>query len=146
MEGIDERAFGNPDIEEVIAFFGGLRCVYCDDTKVGRWDHLVAVRNGGETVKGNMVLSCSACDDSKAQTGFEAWMRGGAARSPKSRNIPDIDGRVSRLREYQTHFGYVARTMAERLNENERTQLDGLLGRLDQLCGDTEVFLKSVAR
>ena len=138
LEGIDERAFGDPEIEEVIAFFGGLRCVYCDDTTVGRWDHLVPVRDGGETVKGNMVPSCSACDDSKAQTGFETWLRGGAARSPKSQNISNVDRRVLQLREYQTHFGYVVRTMAERLNEHERTQLDDLLAQLTGSSGNNQ--------
>ena len=72
-----------------MAFFGKNppECVFCGNREVKRWDHLVPVMKGGETVLGNMVPACARCDDSKQAFPFEEWMVSDAKWSPKSRGV-----------------------------------------------------------
>ena len=56
QEGFARRQFGKAEIRQVLAFFGDpSQCVYCGSPDVRRWDHVVPVREGGETVLGNIV-------------------------------------------------------------------------------------------
>lgn len=103
QEGLKLRKFGLSEMDDVVRFFFDQRdpeCVYCGSPEVRRWDHVVPVMQGGDTVVGNMVLACAQCDDSKQAADFEQWMNGDAPRSPKSRGVSDIDNRVRRIRDY----------------------------------------------
>jgi len=139
------RQFGREQVEQVLRFFGTPSpvCVYCGTDKVSRWDHLVALRNGGETVLGNLVPSCGSCDDSKAEKGFELWMRSDTKCSPTTRKISDIEARITRLKEYAAHFGYVPTPLAERLTPSQALQLEELRSRLRQLRKDAEALITS---
>ena len=54
---------------------------------VQRWDQLVPVCKGGETILGNMVPACARCDDAKRQFTFEEFMDGSGGHSPLSRGV-----------------------------------------------------------
>lgn len=106
-DSLGRRAFGRREIAQVLAFFGDspARCVFCGSPDVRRWDHLVPVMAGGETVPGNMVPACQACDDSKGGTPYADWMRSSAPKSPTTRGIPDVEARIALLDAYVRHFG-----------------------------------------
>ncbi|HJN87120.1 MAG: HNH endonuclease [Dehalococcoidia bacterium] len=128
-EGIGLNKFRAPEMAEVVRFFYGDRepeCVYCGDRDVRRWDHVVPVARGGDTVLGNMVPACARCDDSKQATVFEQWMTGGAPLSPVSRGVGDIAGRVRRIRDYAGHYGYKPQSIEQRLGDGEREELQAI--------------------
>ena len=137
------RAFGKAEIAEVTAFFGAdpLECVYCGSQDVSRWDHLVPVSKGGETVLGNMVPACARCDDSRQHKGYAEWMRSDAKWSPASRGVPDIEGRLARLRSYVDAFGYSPRTLEERLDERERAALASIRVRLQEIRQEIDALI-----
>ena len=89
------RRFGLGEIEQVLEFFGfdPPECVYCGSHEVQRWDHLVPVKEGGETVLGNMVPACARCDDSKRHLSFEEWVKSDSESSLKNRGIKEIGQR-----------------------------------------------------
>src|SRR5687767_7943079 len=72
-EGIGRRLFGIAEQDLAIDFFGGepATCVYCGSVDFDRWDHVVPVRAGGETVLGNMVPACQPCDDAKQHFAYD---------------------------------------------------------------------------
>lgn len=146
LEGLGSRMFGEAEVAAALRFFGAppLECSYCGSQTVTRWDHLVPVLNGGETVLGNMVPACGSCDDSKAQRDFEIWMRSGAPRSPASRGVPDLDARISKLYRYMEEFGYAPKALADRLTKGELDQLQDLLARLETLRREAEAFIGQV--
>lgn len=143
QEGLADRKFGPKEMAAVIEHFGTARpqCAYCGDEHVARWDHLVAVNCGGDTVLGNMVPACSRCDDSKRDVPFEEWMRSDAQHSPKSRRIPDLDQRIIRLHEYTARYAYSPRDAEERLGVAEREELTRLRQSLLALRKEIEQFL-----
>ena len=144
QECLAARRFGPEEIAKVLAFFGAdpPECVYCGSHEVRRWDHLVPVNKGGETVLGNMVPACAHCDDSKRDLPFEEWMTSDAAGSPKSRGVEDIDKRVERIKAYVQHFGYTPRSLEERLNEHELERLTTIRSRLQELREDIEELIE----
>lgn len=82
-----------------------IRCAYCGD-KSTEWDHLRAIINNQEptgyiTEIANLVPSCSKCNQSKGKTQWRTWMEGSARLSPRTRGIPDLQERVSRLQNYE---------------------------------------------
>lgn len=129
---LSERKFGIAEIAQVCAFFGGdnLECVYCGSMDVARWDHLVPIKFGGDTVIGNMVPACSRCDDSKRDISYDLWMRGKANGPPENRSINDIEERIFRLNEYQTRFGYHPKELSERLSPEEMKALSSIQSRI----------------
>ena len=62
-----------------------------------RWDHVVPVAKGGDTVVGNMVIACSRCDYSKQASEFERWMNGDWRGCPKERGWLIIAGIIVHL-------------------------------------------------
>lgn len=138
------RQFGQKEMDEVSAFFGTdpPECVYCGSPEVKRWDHLVPVKEGGETVLGNMVPACARCDDSKQDRPFEEWMMSDARRSPKNRGVKDLDQRVERIKAYIQHFGYTPRSLEQRLDEHERERLETIRPRLQELRKDVEALIE----
>lgn len=144
QEGLGTRKFGAAEIAQVLAFFGAdpPECVYCGSHEVQRWDHLVAVREGGETVLGNMVPACARCDDARRAHPFEEWMVGPAQWSPMTRGVADVDRRMGRIRAYAPHFGYVPRALEERLDERELERLIAIRERLGDLRTDIEALVE----
>lgn len=89
---------------------------------------------------GNIVPACAQCDDSKRDLRFDECATGGAPNSPRSRGVPDIEGRLNRIREYVAAYSYapqepVSRLTAEELKEYEliRSELKDIREHFDQL-------------
>lgn len=137
------RQFGQKEIVEILDFFKPTphECVFCGNLDVERWDHLVPISKGGDTVLGNMVLACSQCDDSKQGKSFEEWMNGSAPLSPKSRGIEDIDKRIERIHTYVRHFGYSPRSLEDRLDERELERLRIIRSKLCEVRDDIETLI-----
>ena len=62
--------------KETVIFFGG-ECAYCGCTprkgeRLTR-DHLVPVRDGGQTTQENIVPACSSCNSSKGASEWREW-------------------------------------------------------------------------
>ncbi len=131
QEGIARRQFGQPEIAQILAFFGNEppECVYCGSRDITRWDHLIPVSKGGETVLGNMVPACARCDDSKRDVPFDAWMQSDVKNSPKSCQVGDLDKRIERIKAYTQHLGYIPRNIEKRLDAEETERLQEI--RLD---------------
>ena len=118
-------------------------CAFCGSRKVDRWDHLIPIRENGETVPGNMVLACETCDDSKGRVSFKQWMRGGSAKSPKKRKVRDLEDRIQRLDAYMQAFGYVPIPLEKRLDPDELASLSRIRKDLTQLRDDVDTLIKS---
>ncbi len=143
---LGRRKFGGDEIEQVLSFFfpdGGVVCAYCASPELRRWDHVVPIKNGGETVLGNLVPACSRCDDSKRDLPFEVWMKGQERYSPTSWGVRDIDQRIKRIRAYAVHFGYVPRPLEQRLNAEELETLRLLRSRLRELRQDLDGLIRA---
>lgn len=146
QECLGRREFVQDDMEQILAFFfngGTPSCVYCGSVDVRRWDHLIPVVLGGETVLGNMVPACSRCDDSKQDLPFDEWMTGKRKHSPKSRGVTDLDARMNRLRAYATQFGYELVTLDNRLTPGERECLEKIREKTAGLRKDIEGLIQS---
>jgi len=151
-EGFARRAFGQSEMAEILRFFykdQDPECIYCGSGDVRRWDHVVPVKNGGDTILGNMVPACARCDDSKQASDFEEWIDGDAPLSPRNRGIDDTASRVWRIQEYVAHHGYKAQGIAERLDETEWGELQEIQNqvtdgrrRLEQLISNYRARVK----
>ena len=139
--------FGKPhfkkkDQSKVLEYFARREpqpaCSFCGDREVKRWDHLVPVIKGGETVLGNMVLACATCDDSKGSQQFDEWMTSTALKSPRTRGRSDIEQQVERIKDYVTAFGYVPKPIEQRLTPLEQERRSDLLQRLGDLRNEVE--------
>ena len=81
-----------------------IRCAYCGDNST-EWDHFRPIitnqkPTGYVTEIGNLVPSCSKCNQSKGASDWRTWMTGSARQSPHTRGVPDLDDRVARLDNY----------------------------------------------
>lgn len=141
---LGHRQFGASEKAAVIAFFGDeiAACVFCGDTNVGRWDHLVSINQGGETILGNMVLACAACDDSKQHRPFDVWMRSSAPGSPTSRHVVDVEARIVRIKEYVAHYKYVVEPLDERLDDAERAALVNIRQKLQEARREADALIE----
>lgn len=82
-----------------------LRCAYCGDPST-EWDHLRPLimdkqPTGYISEIANLVPACGKCNQSKGNKNWRSWMLSSAKLSPTSRNIPDIDKKISRLEAYE---------------------------------------------
>ena len=148
LEGTARRQFGDREKKEVIRFFGqeAPTCVYCGSLDVRRWDHLIAVKQGGETVLGSMVPACAACDDSKRDLDFRTWMLGRAPGSPTSWGVPDVRERIDRILQYTSHFGYRNGRVEDRFTPDEAAQFTRIRAKMDELRGEIANFLAGFQR
>jgi hypothetical protein len=139
-ESFANRKFGKDEKEKMTAFFNTEmpECVFCGSEDIARWDHLVPVRKGGDTVLGNMVLACSRCDDSKQHNDFEEWMRGSNQYSPASIGVDDLEDRINKIKSYVKEFGYSPMDLDMRLNKEERKRLAEITSRLASARKDVE--------
>jgi len=137
------RQFGQKEMAEILTFFGTdlPECVYCGSPDVKRWDHLVPINKGGETILGNMVPACARCDDSKRSELFEEWITSDVKGSPQSRGIADVAQRMERIKAYVRHFGYRVRTLEERLAGQELEKLGEIQSRLQELRKDVDALI-----
>lgn len=99
---------GDDEVKEALNTLGmtedTICCAYCGDTYT-EWDHLNPLIKNKEptgyiTEIYNLVPACGKCNQSKGNKYWKEWMQSDAALSPKTRNIPDLDERISRLDEY----------------------------------------------
>jgi len=143
-EGIAKRKFGKAEKEEVLDFFDNHppECAYCGSKDVKRWDHIVPIRSGGDTVVGNMVLACSRCDDSKQHLEFEEWMKSSSRFSPQSLGVKDFQNRIKKIKSYMDHFGYQPRPLDERLDSVERETLDEILESIEKIRLELEELIR----
>ena len=142
-EGLAIRKFGVIEMGQVVSFFGKVppECVYCGSSDIRRWDHLVPVNKGGDTVIGNMVLACSSCDDSKRDLSFEVWMDSEYRLSPKSLQVKDLNHRLEQLRAYAKHFKYEPRQLESKLNEEELKKLESVRDKILILRRECEALI-----
>jgi hypothetical protein len=145
QECLANRQFGQYELTQTLKFFefNTPECVYCGSTEINRWDHLVAVKNGGETVLGNMVPACSKCDDSKRDLLFDSWMQSDHPGSPKSRGIADIQQRIERIKSYVRHFTYQVRPLETRLTPVELRELEKVRYSIQNVRQDCEKLIAS---
>ena len=136
-EGLGRRQFGLSEMDQVVKWFERYEtqpcCAFCGRVYIRRWDHLIPIRNDGETVVGNMVLACQTCDDSKGKSPFLEWMTGTASKSPQTRNVAGVKERAGRLEAYMKAFHYSPIRLELRLNRNERARLSRIKTELEQL-------------
>jgi len=141
------RQFGIAEKDSVVKFFERLEpqptCAYCGGAEVSRWDHIVPVMKDGATVLGNMVLACSACDDSKSQRDFDEWMQSSVPKSPLSRGTANISRRIKHIRAYVKLYRYRSKPIEDGLIGVElerlktvRERLASLRQEVDSLVGD----------
>jgi len=144
-EGIANRKFGKAEKEKVLEFFSNHppECAYCGSKDVKRWDHIVPIRSGGDTVLGNMVLACARCDDSKQHFEFEEWMTGSSRFSPQSIGVKDFQNRIRKIKSYMDHFGYQPRSLDERLDPVEREKLDEILESIGKIRFELEELIRN---
>lgn len=97
------------EIEEALGILGlsanDLRCSYCGDVAT-EWDHLRPIvrkqrPTGYITEIANLVPACGKCNQSKSGADWRSWISGKAPRSPATRGIRDISGRIARLEAYE---------------------------------------------
>lgn len=97
------------DVEEALSVLrmvrGNCCCAYCGDPRT-EWDHFRPIvkdrqPTGFITEIANLVPACGKCNQSKGNKNWKDWMLGPAARSPKSRSVPDLEARVVRLEAYE---------------------------------------------
>ncbi len=143
FECIAVRKFGAPEMSQVLSFFAEHPpcCAFCGGRPVKRWDHLIPVTQGGDTVLGNMVPACGKCDDSKADEPYESWAIGAAPGSPRSRGVKDLAQRLEKIGQYVAKYGYRPRTPEQRLNEEELRRFEVLRSDLSRLRKDLDEFI-----
>jgi len=125
-ESFATRRFGKPEMTQIIHELcsGDPECVYCGSIDVRRWDHLFPVAAGGDTVIGNMVPACSRCDDSKQALAYRDWVLSAARFSPRTRGVPDLESRLSRIDSYVERHTYAPRPIEQRLDREETRELE----------------------
>ena len=85
-----------------------VRCSYCGDPHT-EWDHFEPIVSnkrptGFVSEIANLVPACGKCNQSKSGRRWRDWIEGPAARSPKTRGIPDLQKRISRLERFEATF------------------------------------------
>ena len=85
-----------------------VRCVYCGDIST-EWDHLNPLvkdkkPTGYVSELANLVPACGKCNQSKGNKNWRSWMLSTANRSPKSRNVTDLDSKVARIEAYEQKY------------------------------------------
>lgn len=96
------------DIKKSLRILGmtpdSIECSYCG-SKYTEWDHLRPLvvnkmPTGYVSEIQNLVPSCGKCNQSKGNKEWLAWIVSDAKLSPKSKNIPDLDKRIEKLKDY----------------------------------------------
>lgn len=139
------RRFGQAEKKQVLEFFGlsmeSPKCVFCGSSDVKRWDHLVPIKEGGETVLGNMVPACEQCDDAMRGEPFNEWMLSDDRYSPTSLGIKGVNQRIKRIKEYSRYFNYIPLSLEERLNEDELERLAVIRAKLQEIRSEIDALI-----
>lgn len=82
-----------------------LSCAYCGDPYT-EWDHLRPIvmkkrPTGYVTEIRNLVPACGKCNQSKGNKPWKDWITSSAARSPMTRQVENLQGRIGRLAAYE---------------------------------------------
>lgn len=125
-------------------------CVYCGDTAT-EWDHLNAlVREKNPTGYiseiQNLVPACGKCNQSKGNSNWKDWMQGNAKRSPKSRQIPDIQRRIERLERYEAEQEPTKIDFRNLVTESVWDEYWKKLEQLHNLLNEIQPYADDVAR
>ena len=148
IDGLSRRKFGKDEMREIARYFfgdGPIECVYCGDSDVRRWDHLVPVAEGGEAVLGNMVPACSRCDDSKGAAFFKDWMKGSARYSPTTQKVDGVRRKMNQIERYAAHYDYVATSVESRLTRRENAKLRLVRRQLMEVSDEAKALIASYA-
>ena len=146
-EEICDRSFSKKDISDVLNYFSnkGINgCVYCGSSDLKRWDHLIPASEGGDTVKGNLVPSCSSCDDSKQNKEFKTWMNSDSDKSPKSKGVDDIKQRITIIEKYVKQYKYKAIPVKERLSPETLAEYQEILQEVQLLKIKLDTFKQNI--
>jgi hypothetical protein len=81
------------------------QCIYCGAAS-SEWDHLRPLvkdkkPTGYISEIHNLVPSCGKCNQSKGNKEWEDWMVSTATLSPKSKQVPDLNDRIRKLKKYE---------------------------------------------
>ena len=82
-----------------------LKCAYCGD-KSSEWDHfrpLVKDKRPTGFISEiyNLVPSCGKCNQSKGNREWREWILSEAPRSPKSRNVKELNQKIKCLETFE---------------------------------------------
>jgi hypothetical protein len=82
-----------------------MTCAYCGSNTT-EWDHFHALvekkaPTGYISEIKNLVPSCGKCNQSKGNKYWKSWMMSSAPKSPKTRNIPDLEKKIKILEKYE---------------------------------------------
>lgn len=145
VDGLMNRAFASNQHNEVVRFFGTgqPRCAFCGSPNVTRWDHLIPVSMGGDTVLGNMVLACQHCDDSKSAKPWKEWVNSDTPASPRnSKDVGNLDTRIDLIKRYVAYYKYVSVPLENRLNQEELSHYKRLQTELARLRTEADTLIK----
>jgi hypothetical protein len=141
MEEIADRRFSQQEKLEVIRRLQmeKVECAYCgSNALVKSWDHLVAIKYGGDTVFGNLVPVCTSCNSSKGDKNYEHWMLSDVEASPKNKIGEDnVRVRLNRIANYVTASRYKPKSLEHRFTKSDfkkiaiqRDKIESLLSKL----------------
>lgn len=96
------------EVQQVLDILGmgdGAVCSYCGDPAT-EWDHFRPVvvdkrPTGYITEINNLVPACGKCNQSKGNKHWREWMEGSADRSPTTRQVDGLAGKIQRLQDYE---------------------------------------------
>ena len=97
------------EIKEALNILGmdpeSFQCAYCGGT-ASEWDHLhPLVMNkqptGYISEIQNLVPTCGKCNQSKGNKEWRVWIQSKAKLSPRTRGIPNLLERITRLEKYE---------------------------------------------
>jgi hypothetical protein len=127
---------------------GGLKCIYCD-RPAETWDHLFGLVKDsrysgyGHRIR-NLVPCCKACNSSKGNKNWEAWLKSQGDR------ITNINDRMHRIRGYAQALAPdpeadVPSELREQYTEI-RTKVMALLKEADEVAGKIRAARQSAGK
>ena len=133
-EAIVHRSFTKADIKTAKEHFaqpdGTVLCIYCGSTHATRWDHLIPVTEGGDTVLGNLVPACGRCDDSKQDRDYIHWLDSPSRHNPTIANPSRRQAVLDAVAAYRAKFHYAPQDFEARLTEPQLHTYKEFLQRL----------------
>jgi len=143
-EEIADRRFTPRQKEQVIQLLQlkNPECAYCGEAKLKAWDHLLPIKNGGDTVFGNLVPVCSSCNSSKKDRNYQDWMFRTAEGSLRTR-IGEENLRIhfNRISEYVVQSGYKPTPIQLRFTKRKLKLLDKRQKAIESLLRKLHLFI-----
>ncbi|MBL9219271.1 MAG: HNH endonuclease [Opitutaceae bacterium] len=142
------------EVEQALALLGmsrgACRCAYCGSA-TSEWDHfrpLVVNRRptGYITEIANLVPACGKCNQSKGNKPWKTWITSNATKSPKTRNVPDLEKKILRLEAYE-RWKVPTKLDLEQVSTNELWEKHWRnLSRFDELIKECEQHARELRR